>query len=600
MRTKIPAWTARSLPIAIALAVTSGHIQAVSWQLGELDAQIDSQMSLGASWSMSNPDKRFIHTDTMVDGRPMNGQATARTSDDGRLNFKRNDVFSQIFKGTHDLELRYGSSGGFFRGMYWYDFETKDGSQRFYDIDDSGRHPLQKGSGVTLLDAFVYHNYAIGNLPGNIRLGRQVVSWGEGLFVGNSVNAINPLDVAAFRRPGSEVKEALIPVEMLYLSQSLNDNLTMEAFYQLKWAPTITDNCGTFFGSDPIAKGCHDRLIVAGMDRPQGEVLPIPGNIYIARARKDVEARDEGQFGVALRWFAPELNDTEFGLYAMNYHMRTPSFSGVAGNFLGTFDPAELVPGLDGTVGAGGYFLEYPEDVRLYGVSFQTNIAGMPVSGEFSYRPNLPMQIAGSDVSRTILQLGADNTHRGLVGLPTGSYIRGYERKEFFQAQLSAVKTIDRILGASRLALAGEVAFNHVSGLDSRNGATKFGRDSLFGQSPFADGSCSSLGTSPKASSWCENDGYMTSNSWGYRLRAGLEYSNVIAGINLSPNLAFAHDVEGYSPNFTENAKSVSVGLNADYANKYNASLSYTNFFDGKYNTLVDRDFASLSFSVSF
>ena len=600
MRTKIPAWTARSLPIAIALAVTSGHIQAVSWQLGELDAQIDSQMSLGASWSMSNPDKRFIHTDTMADGRPMNGQATARTSDDGRLNFKRNDVFSQIFKGTHDLELRYGSSGGFFRGMYWYDFETKDGSQRFYDIDDSGRHPLQKGSGVTLLDAFVYHNYAIGNLPGNIRLGRQVVSWGEGLFVGNSVNAINPLDVAAFRRPGSEVKEALIPVEMLYLSQSLNDNLTMEAFYQLQWAPTITDNCGTFFGSDPIAKGCHDRLIVAGMDRPQGEVLPIPGNIYIARARKDVEARDEGQFGVALRWFAPELNDTEFGLYAMNYHMRTPSFSGVAGNFLGTFDPAELVPGLDGTVGAGGYFLEYPEDVRLYGVSFQTNIAGMPVSGEFSYRPNLPMQIAGSDVSRTILQLGADNTHRGLVGLPTGSYIRGYERKEFFQAQLSAVKTIDRILGASRLALAGEVAFNHVSGLDSRNGATKFGRDSLFGQSPFADGSCSSLGTSPKASSWCENDGYMTSNSWGYRLRAGLEYSNVIAGINLSPNLAFAHDVEGYSPNFTENAKSVSVGLNADYANKYNASLSYTNFFDGKYNTLVDRDFASLSFSVSF
>ncbi|QJD59196.1 DUF1302 domain-containing protein [Pseudomonas sp. gcc21] len=600
MRTKIPAWAARSLPIAIALAATSGHIQAVSWQFGELDAQIDSQMSLGASWSMSNPDRRFIHTDTMVDGRPMNGQATAGTSDDGRLNFKRNDVFSQIFKGTHDLELRYGNSGGFFRGMYWYDFETKDGSQHFYDIDDSGRHPLQKGSGVTLLDAFVYHNYALGNLPGNIRLGRQVVSWGEGLFVGNSVNAINPLDVAAFRRPGSEVKEALIPVEMLYLSQSLNDSLTVEAFYQLKWAPTITDNCGTFFGSDPIARGCHDRLIVAGMDRPQGEVLPIPGNVYIARARKDDEARDEGQFGVALRWFAPELNDTEFGLYAMNYHMRTPSFSGVAGNFLATSDPAELVPGLDGTVGAGGYFLEYPEDVRLYGVSFQTNIAGMPVSGEFSYRPNLPMQIAGSDVSRTILQLGVDNTHRGLVGLPTGSYIRGYERKEFFQAQLSAVKTIDRILGASRLALAGEVAYNHIGGLGSSNGETKFGRDSLFGQSPFADGTCSSLGSSPKAASWCENDGYMTSNSWGYRLRAGLEYSNVIAGINLSPNLAFAHDVEGYSPNFTENAKSVSVGLNADYANKYNASLSYTNFFDGKYNTLVDRDFASLSFSVSF
>src|SRR5690606_24867069 len=184
-----------------------------------------------------------------------------------------------------------------------------------------------------------------------------------------SLNAVNPLDVAAFRRPGSEVKEALIPVEMLYLSQALNDSLTVEAFYQLNWAPTVPDNCGTFFSTDPAARGCHDRLIVAGMDRTEGEVLPIPGNIYIARARKDQDARDQGQFGVALRWFAPELNDTEFGFYAMNYHMRTPNLSGIAGNFLTTFDPAQTVPGLDGTVGAGGYFFEYPEDVRLYGVS---------------------------------------------------------------------------------------------------------------------------------------------------------------------------------------------------------------------------------------
>ena len=75
---------------------------------------------------------------------------------------------------------------------------------------------------------------------------------------------------------------------------------------------------------------------------------------------------------------------------------------------------------------------------------------------------------------------------------------------------------------------------------------------------------------------------------------------NVIAGINLSPSVSWSHDVEGYGPNFTEDAKAISLGLNADYANKYNASLSYTNFFDGKYNTSVDRDFAAVSFSVSF
>ena len=74
----------------------------------------------------------------------------------------------------------------------------------------------------------------------------------------------------------------------------------------------------------------------------------------------------------------------------------------------------------------------------------------------------------------------------------------------------------------------------------------------------------------------------------------------MFAGVNLSPSLTWSHDVDGYGPNFTENAKAVSIGLAADYANKYNASLSYTSFFDGKYNTNVDRDFVAASVSVSF
>ncbi|SDT89686.1 DUF1302 domain-containing protein [Halopseudomonas salegens] len=583
-----------ALPLAIAMASLIGPAQAASFQLGDMQVQLDSQLSIGASWALSDADNRFIHVDTMRDGKPMGGQATSRTSDDGRLNFDKGDIFSKAFKGVHDVEMRYRNSGAFLRGKYWYDFETKDGSQRFYDISDDGAAPLMKASGVALLDAFVYHNYSIGTLPGNLRVGRQVVNWGESLFISNSINSVNPLDVSAFRRPGSEVKEALIPVEMLYVSQTLSDNLSMEAFYQLKWAPTVTDNCGTFFGADTVGKGCVDRLIVAGMDRPQNELQA--DNIIISRARKDEEARDDGQWGVAFRWFAPELNDTEFGLYAMNYHSRTPTFNGVAGRLL---LGGAGITGIDGSLGAAGYFFKYPEDIRLYGVSFQTNVAGMPLAGEISYRPNMPLGIATSDMSRTALQLG-DNTHRGLTGLATGTEIQGYERKEFLQAQVSLIKTIDRVLGASRMVVAGEVGFNHIAGLSNANGKTKFGRDSLFGQSPFADGTCSSLGSSPKAASWCENNGYMTSNSWGYRVRANLQYSNVFRGVNLTPSLAWSHDVEGYSPNFNENAKSVSLGLNADYANKYNASISYTSYFDGKYNTNVDRDFASVSVSVSF
>jgi hypothetical protein len=66
-----------------------------------------------------------------------------------------------------------------------------------------------------------------------VRLGKQVVSWGESTFIGGGINSINPIDVSAFRRPGAEIKEGLIPVNMFYVSQSLTDNLSAEGFYQI-------------------------------------------------------------------------------------------------------------------------------------------------------------------------------------------------------------------------------------------------------------------------------------------------------------------------------------------------------------------------------
>ena len=72
--------------------------------------------------------------------------------------------------------------------------------------------------------------------------------------------------------------------------------------------------------------------------------------------------------------------------------------------------------------------------------------------------------------------------------------------------------------------------------------------------------------------------------------------------MNLRPSIAWSHDVNGYGPNglFTEGAKAVSLGLDAEYQNTYTASLSYTDFFGGEYNTSVDRDFLAFSVGVSF
>jgi hypothetical protein len=101
---------------------------------------------------------------------------------------------------------------------------------------------------------------------------------------------------------------------------------------------------------------------------------------------------------------------------------------------------------------------------------------------------------------------------------------------------------------------------------------------------------------------YCEDDGFATSTSWGYRARAIWDYPDFFAGINLKPSVAWSHDVDGYGPNglFTEGAKAVSLALDAEYQNTYTAGLSYTDFFDGKYNTSTDRDFVALSFGMNF
>jgi hypothetical protein len=186
----------------------------------------------------------------------------------------------------------------------------------------------------------------------------------------------------------------------------------------------------------------------------------------------------------------------------------------------------------------------------------------------------------------------------------------GYRRKEVTQLQTTFTHFFDQVMGAERLTVVGEVGFTHVGGLEKTSKA-RYGRDPSYGPGPLPNNTCQTLnsGTLTGAaqnnlSRYCENDGFTTANSWGYRARAIWDYNSVFAGINLRPSVAWSHDVSGYSPgpggNFEEGRKAVSLGLDAEYQNTYTAGLSYTNFFDGKYTTVDDRDFVALSFGMNF
>ncbi|VVN06927.1 hypothetical protein PS619_03622 [Pseudomonas fluorescens] len=622
-------WRRAKLPLAVSLASSlAGPAFGVSFNVGEIEGQFDSSLSIGASWSTQSPNKNLI-------GVNNGGHGLSQTSDDGHANFKSGETFSKIFKGIHDLELKYGDTGVFVRGKYWYDFELKDESRQFKDISDSGRKEGAKSSGGQILDAFVYHNYAIADQPGSVRLGKQVVSWGESTFIGGGINSINPIDVSAFRRPGAEIKEGLIPVNMFYVSQSLTENLSAEAFYQLEWDQTVVDNCGTFFSQpDIVADGCNDNLRVLNKRSqiPAIALGPLAANGVnvneegvLVRRGPDRDARDSGQWGASFKYMYEPL-DTEFGAYFMNYHSRAPIFS-ATGAPQSVYNTARALPGPFAALapllvaGNSNYFIEYPEDIRLYGLSFSTTLpTGTAWSGEISYRPNAPVQLNSTDILFAgVRPIGGALTNASILNGVPGQDLHGYERKEITQIQTTFTHFFDQVMGASRLTLVGEVGATYVGGLESRSDM-RYGRDPVYGpgELPATGGvnTCANIlnastinGAGPGSpqnnrSRNCDNDGFTTSMSWGYRGRAIWEYNDVFAGVNLKPNVAWSHDVSGYSPgpggNFEEGRKAVSLGVDAEYQNTYTASLAYTNFFDGKYTTVDDRDFVALSFGVNF
>ncbi|TGD76064.1 DUF1302 domain-containing protein [Mangrovimicrobium sediminis] len=601
------------LAAGLALAGFASQAAALSFEMGPFEGTFTSTLTVGASWRLEDPDSDVV-TPGNTAGK---GGAASSTADDGNLNYEKGDMYSLLFKGVHDLDLNAGNYGFFTRFKYWYDYALDDDKLAHgsaandyvpnQTLETGDFEDLAKEKGFEFLDYYAYANFDLGSLPVEVRGGNMVLSWGESTFIQNGVNTINPFDVTALRQPGSEIKEALLPVGMVYANVGLTYDLSLEAFYQYEWQRTIIDECGTYWSStDPYGGGCDYLTATAGVsDREQFETG------YVIPRAPDQEASDSGQWGVAMRYFVDSLNSTEFGLYYTNLHNRTPIFSGI--------NPSENY-GVPFLLGSNPYyFFEYPEDIELYGLTFATNIGEWAVSGELSYRPEFPLQINTVDLLQS-LALGSWGEWSRVTPRATeagaGAVVHGYDEVEYTQFQMTFIKFFEQVLGASRLSFAAEAAGTWIGGMDDD---INYGRSSAYGIGDFEEFqstlfnvpvSCNShpfleavAGLKPNSNGdYCTDDGFTDDFSWGYRVRASLEYPSAIAGINLTPSLAWGHDVSGTSPspNFIDGRKALSLALRGDYLNTYRAELSYTTYFGADYNEQEDRDFLSLSFSVAF
>ncbi len=611
-----------AMAMLIALGVAGPPITptalAIEANIGPLEGSLDTTVSVGVSIRVEERDPALV-------AQTNGGQQASANGDNGNLNFDQWDVYSLNLKVLHEGSWSWNNYGFFGRFYYFYDWAIMKFNPRFIGFTDQAQR--RAGLNITLLDAYVVADYEVFNRPLTIRIGNQVLSWGESTFIQSGINSINPVDVQALRAAGAELKEALTPVPMISFSTDLTGTLSLEGFYQFYWDNTEIEPMGTYFSTaDHVGPGAYKVMLGFGLAPPYGPTdmpdqaigsrPPFGSQIY---KLADKEAQNMGQGGIALRYFADWLRGgSEFGLYWEHIHSRRPVLSGVTGN-APPEDTLDLI--LWGLINGdyastGGYFREFPEDIDIVGVSMNTQMPyGIAFQGEVSGRLGQPIQV--DDVE---LLFGAysplDPTLVALRGLPEGSvifgqsqliqdqgpvgfneYLRGWKRKDMLQAQATITKVWGPTFGTDQIVFLCELGATWFFDMEEKSQLRYEGPGTFTSGNSFFSGA----GVQP----YTTDGGFADPFSWGYRIVTRLDFFNAIGPITVQPLFVWFHDVEGTTPapisNFVEGRKQAAFALRFDYLNFMKASIAYQMYMGaGQHNQIHDRDFVSVSTSIAF
>jgi hypothetical protein len=631
------------LPLLVAV---QAHAVEFSFADDEVTGSVDSTVSYGQLWRVQGQDKT-------------NDDINAN---DGNRNFDTGLV-SEVFKITTDAEVKYQNYGAFMRGTAFYDTQIMDKHNDFNN-NNNPTQPSQSypnnnrftqetrdkaGNNAEILDAYVYGSWDVAEKPVTARFGKQVFNWGEGLFYRGGVNTTNPVDAAKFRLPGAELKEVLIPVEAFNVSVGLTDNLSMDTFYQFNFKETAVDPVGTYFsetdlfadggntayrdmtgtplvplipvyeaigaGTGPLA-GLAPAARATGLYQ-QGANFATGNVIRVADIDSDINAKNDGQFGVSFKYIVEELNSTEFGAYFVNYHAKEPVISANLNGYTGV-NLTALTSVLGGNAAAAGGAAtldilgavrgqrEYVEDIRMMGLSFNTTLDETSVFGELAYRPNNPIGIATTNdmVGDLIIQGAQLADTSGSKGVNSGTalvagsrlsrdgVVSNYERVETFNTSLGAIQNFGPVMGFDSLFGVAELASEH------------YRADSL----QYTDSTGGNRYYSGRANgaylSGYDRSSQINKNAYGYTLLLNGTWNDVYAGVNVSPYAVYKSDFEGNSSqtgNFIEGRQAYTLGLRASYLNSLEAELAYTEFYGaGQDNVSRDRDNIGMNVKYSF
>lgn len=596
--------------------------------LGEpIGALVDLELAYGVLWRVEDRDSDLISPGN--GGTRSNGNGNI---DDGNLNYDAGSPTSNMLRADLDLTLFWGNFGAYVRGYAFYDYENE---RRDRARTELGSEALEQfGSDARVLDAYLSARFDPVGMPLQLRLGRQVIGWGESRFYpADSVNVANPFNLPLFQQPTGRPKDLRLPVGMLWGSLQLTPDFAIEGYYQYEWEASILPAKGTFFSTSDVVVpdgdfaqagpfGDQGTNVDAVYGLPPGTVGFVPNWYQVPRISDD-KPSDQGQYGISLRMLAPKLNDTSFHLLFANYHNKVPSIAAItpstetylAYSLQGIaaksaqLQSAGIAPEV-ANAAAGGiqfnqylnnirYLVEYPENIRMLGLTMNTTSlkTGTAFFAEASHHFDYPMPVV---INQFLNQALPDSvptdpfTPVDLEQISPEEITSQYANKRIsFTEELDksfvavgATQILGPQLGASQSAITAEIGWVHVWDFPDK--------DELLLITPGL--------TIPQTE---PNSLFADANSWGYRLAANLTYNNVFGSVGLSPRLIFSHDVSGNSPSgagsFREKSKSFTLGVEARYIQALRADLSYTTFFGaGEYNLRSDRDFINFNIRYFF
>jgi hypothetical protein len=578
---------------ALVAGLASAPTHALDWTFGDWSLRSDTKITAGVG----------VRTESRADdlvGIGNGGTMNSTNYDDGDLAFDPGDVVISALKLNTDLSVTYGEWGVFARAKYLFDpmLSRKDDffNEANYNPPNAAREaPRSEFEGRTdavqaytgrrfqLLDAYAFGNIPLGFTDVAIKVGRQVINWGESTLVLNGINSNLVYDAYAVHVPGWELNEVILPTNNLLVSLSPFTNISLEAFYQLDFQETRPNPAGSYWSvTDFVGIGGARANLNFGLvpENAPGTTTP---------RVDDKKPGSSGQFGGKLGFFIPPLNDMSLSVVAMNYHSRLPVFSGTSSNVpLSAF--------------GGNYFAEYPKDIQLYGVSFNTTIDTVSVQGEYSLKHGQPLQLDAVELLMT--GLGIPSQINPVLGDASGNkYIRGWRRHDVSQVDLG----LTYLFGPSswnfseQTLLIAEVAATYIHGLPDPEVLAYQGP----GNTTPAPDSPSAPVLAGRGLTFEENNRYPTPASWGYRVISRWTYNNVLDRFTLEPALVFQHDVKGTTPeplgNFVEDRIDITPALGLRWGQAWEGALAYTVYLGGKnHNLLRDRDFAQAFVRYSF